>query len=249
MYKCAFITYKADIESEAECPDDTAAVEACQTSRARLVDRYAVTLYHAFGSGFDFDLRGCGMMVNTANVNKEKLAIEKKKILARKKEIEAELKRIRGKEKAVTAREETTIGMTFWRFFSKHHADEYEKIVQSGEFKEYVKAPYPRKLFGFDGLPVERGEKAGSDGEGRTYLDVPYSEKESAKRAGAKWDASARKWYVPDGADLRFFSAWLPCSGSGFSPAVTADETPESVPDSEILKVTSGREFVEEIEI
>lgn len=28
------------------------------------------------------------------------------------------------------------------------------------------------------------------------YLDVPYSEKDKAKKAGARWDATARSWYV-----------------------------------------------------
>ena len=28
------------------------------------------------------------------------------------------------------------------------------------------------------------------------YLNVPYSQKEKAKKAGAKWDAEARSWYV-----------------------------------------------------
>lgn len=30
----------------------------------------------------------------------------------------------------------------------------------------------------------------------KTYLNVPYAEKDIAKRNGAKWDAAAKKWYV-----------------------------------------------------
>ena len=33
----------------------------------------------------------------------------------------------------------------------------------------------------------------------RNYLNVPYSEKESAKANGAKWDADKKKWYHPGG--------------------------------------------------
>ena len=29
----------------------------------------------------------------------------------------------------------------------------------------------------------------------RTYLNVPYHEKNHAKSLGAKWDARVRKWY------------------------------------------------------
>lgn len=31
----------------------------------------------------------------------------------------------------------------------------------------------------------------------REFLDVPYSEKDEAKRAGARWDPVAKKWYAP----------------------------------------------------
>jgi hypothetical protein len=169
-------------------------------------------------SDFDSALWRCVILVNAFNLDKEKLAAEKEKVLERKKEAEAQLKKILKKEKAVTVREETAIGMTFWRFFSKHHADEYEKIIRSDEFKGYVKTPYPRKLFGFDELPGKRDEKTGAGGDGRTYLKVPYGEKEAAKKAGAKWDGSVRKWYVPDGVDTGPFLAWL------------SDPNPESSP-------------------
>jgi hypothetical protein len=33
----------------------------------------------------------------------------------------------------------------------------------------------------------------------RLYLiDCPHSEKDKAKALGAKWDASLKKWYIPD---------------------------------------------------
>lgn len=34
----------------------------------------------------------------------------------------------------------------------------------------------------------------------RIYLDVPYSEKDAAKAAGARWDAVALRWYAPRAA-------------------------------------------------
>lgn len=33
--------------------------------------------------------------------------------------------------------------------------------------------------------------------ESRLWLEVPFSEKEAAKAAGARWDASRRSWYAP----------------------------------------------------
>jgi Domain of unknown function (DUF5710) len=31
----------------------------------------------------------------------------------------------------------------------------------------------------------------------RAWLDVPYSEHQQAKSAGARWDQAARRWYAP----------------------------------------------------
>ena len=48
----------------------------------------------------------------------------------------------------------------------------------------------------------------------RTYLAVPYDEKNNAKQLGAKWDRQAKAWYVPAGTDLEAFTPWLPAQGS-----------------------------------
>lgn len=42
-----------------------------------------------------------------------------------------------------------------------------------------------------------------------TFLDVPFKEKDEAKALGARWDAGAKKWYVPEGKDLAPFNDWL----------------------------------------
>jgi exodeoxyribonuclease VII large subunit len=59
----------------------------------------------------------------------------------------------------------------------------------------------------------------------RTFLDVPYRQKDEARSLGARWDAEARKWYVPHGVDLVAFRSWLPMSAS--PEASTALATPE----------------------
>ncbi|MGH3867230.1 MAG: DUF5710 domain-containing protein [Pseudonocardiaceae bacterium] len=35
------------------------------------------------------------------------------------------------------------------------------------------------------------------DHQGRVWLDVPYAEKDQAKRHGARWDPAAKRWYAP----------------------------------------------------
>lgn len=46
----------------------------------------------------------------------------------------------------------------------------------------------------------------------RTYLAVPYREKDEAKKLGAKWDKAAQNWYAPEGLDPKKsgLARWLP---------------------------------------
>lgn len=41
-------------------------------------------------------------------------------------------------------------------------------------------------------------------------LDVPFDDKDQAKALGAKWDAAARRWFVPEGVDPVPFARWFP---------------------------------------
>jgi len=43
----------------------------------------------------------------------------------------------------------------------------------------------------------------------RTYLKVPFQQKDAAKALGAKWDATVSSRYVPEGVDTSAFSTWL----------------------------------------
>ncbi|KWN79242.1 hypothetical protein WM24_27370 [Burkholderia ubonensis] len=44
--------------------------------------------------------------------------------------------------------------------------------------------------------------------EARTYLKVPYAERDVAKGLGARWDGQRKSWYVPPGAELAPFEKW-----------------------------------------
>ena len=52
----------------------------------------------------------------------------------------------------------------------------------------------------------------------RTYLEVPYRDKEAAKALGARWDRKEQAWYVPPGRELKSFAPWVP-----EQPRVTED--------------------------
>lgn len=42
----------------------------------------------------------------------------------------------------------------------------------------------------------------------RSYLAVPYAEKDEVKALGAKWDKTKKAWYVPPGMDTAVFAKW-----------------------------------------
>ncbi|CAA7619292.1 zincin-like metallopeptidase domain-containing protein [Magnetospirillum sp. UT-4] len=42
----------------------------------------------------------------------------------------------------------------------------------------------------------------------RTFIAVPFAEKDEAKAAGAKWDRQAKSWYLPEGVDPAGFTRW-----------------------------------------
>ena len=42
----------------------------------------------------------------------------------------------------------------------------------------------------------------------KSYLNVPYAEKDAAKALGARWDPSRKQWYVPADKDTAPFSKW-----------------------------------------
>ena len=49
----------------------------------------------------------------------------------------------------------------------------------------------------------------------RTYLNVPFAEKDPAKQLGARWEPQPTgKWYVPPGLALAPFARWLPLGPS-----------------------------------
>lgn len=49
-----------------------------------------------------------------------------------------------------------------------------------------------------------------AEGSMRVTLNVPYEEKDKAKRLGARWDAARRVWYVEDLPNLVPFLRWMP---------------------------------------
>lgn len=58
-----------------------------------------------------------------------------------------------------------------------------------------------------EGDKQQRAQLQGEKADERTYIAVPYKEKEQAKSMGAKWDRGQQSWYVPPGQDTAPFAA------------------------------------------
>ena len=58
----------------------------------------------------------------------------------------------------------------------------------------------------------------------KTFLTVPYKEKERAKKFGAKWDKENKLWYAPEGTDLTPLAAWMPEKAPAPEPSMPPQE-------------------------
>jgi len=42
-----------------------------------------------------------------------------------------------------------------------------------------------------------------------TFLQVPFSEKDEARRLGAKWNPARKLWYIENVEDMKPFLRWI----------------------------------------
>lgn len=54
-------------------------------------------------------------------------------------------------------------------------------------------------------LEIQKSELAQRQ---RQFIDVPFKQKDEAKKLGAKWDRAAQSWYVPPGVNPEPFAKW-----------------------------------------
>lgn len=58
------------------------------------------------------------------------------------------------------------------------------------------------------------GAAGGAVASEPSMLNVPFAEKNAAKKLGAKWNGEKKKWYVPAGLDPAPFLKWIPSEAS-----------------------------------
>jgi Domain of unknown function (DUF5710) len=61
--------------------------------------------------------------------------------------------------------------------------------------------------------------------DSKTYLNVPFAQKDEAKALGARWDAVEKKWFVPSDKDITLFARWQTESGAVGSPKPKASSS------------------------
>jgi putative DNA primase/helicase len=59
----------------------------------------------------------------------------------------------------------------------------------------------------------------------KTYLKVPYKDKDEAKQLGARWDRQEQGWFVPQGLDTGPFAKWLSTGATAATAVTEAAET------------------------
>ncbi|WP_020405856.1 zincin-like metallopeptidase domain-containing protein [Hahella ganghwensis] len=74
----------------------------------------------------------------------------------------------------------------------------------------------------------------------RTYINVPFNEKDEAKSLGARWDRQERSWYVPPTADSSAFSKWTSNQVKKDQQSVTLEPKKNEASDRLYLAVPYG---------
>lgn len=79
----------------------------------------------------------------------------------------------------------------------------------------------------------------------RYDLKVPFTEKDEAKKLGARWDAARKIWYI-EGKDETLFAKWSPKPHDGApAPAIQPKATPAAKAPQSDGKVYVGSKYVQ----
>jgi len=84
--------------------------------------------------------------------------------------------------------------------------------------------------------------------DSKTYLNVPFAQKDAAKALGARWDAANKKWYVTADKDITLFAQWQSDSVKPESPSTTsktkAQATSINIATTGVMTHAADKNFV-----
>ncbi|MDD5273316.1 MAG: DUF5710 domain-containing protein [Methylovulum sp.] len=75
----------------------------------------------------------------------------------------------------------------------------------------------------------------------KTYLNVPFAQKDAAKALGARWDATQKKWYVPPDKDVALFAQWQTVASAPAAPKVATSSRAQT---TGVITVAAAKDFV-----
>lgn len=79
----------------------------------------------------------------------------------------------------------------------------------------------------------------------KTYINVAYKDRDLAKRLGAKWDPSVKRWYCPSDSTLALIYKWrkaplVPAAGTS-APKLEANDSAATVRSRHVRQVRPVR--------
>lgn len=63
----------------------------------------------------------------------------------------------------------------------------------------------------------------------KRYINVSYQDRDMAKRLGARWDASVKRWYCPPNSALAKVYSWRKASSGAELPHINFGEARSEV--------------------
>jgi phage/plasmid primase-like uncharacterized protein len=76
----------------------------------------------------------------------------------------------------------------------------------------------------------------------KTFIDVPFKQKEEAKALGAKWDRQEQSWYVPTGVEAAPLAKWA--KGADLAIVEASKPAPATTVQPEAQRSTSKRVYL-----
>ena len=78
-------------------------------------------------------------------------------------------------------------------------------------------------------------------------LKVPFNEKDKAKSLGARWNAEAKLWYVPQGVEAAPFEKWVTSATNHAPTQAAAKSVVRSMPQANTGANTQANDDIDAI--
>ena len=94
-------------------------------------------------------------------------------------------------------------------------------IAMKGMWERNIKTPFPENILSGEKFESVQDKRVENE---KTYIHVPYTQKDEVKKLGAKWDRDQKSWFIEPGSDKQLFQKWLNLQENKNSQAVLDGE-------------------------